>query len=161
MTTRSDKSVPSEERRTFRFAFLPVLACGLAIGIPGIVVIAMAQEGLRVNLLALAIGIAGGTVVGIVLTGAVVAYFKVYVSTHRLRCFDFWGLYHDVSWAEIVGVKPINFLGLRYLRLSISKHRMRVWLPLFLNDFGDFRDFVRDHVDESNALVQELERASR
>jgi hypothetical protein len=147
-----------KEWLSFRYSFLPVLGWALAIGVPGIVLIALATKGFHVNLLALGLGIVGGTVTGVLLTAAAVAYFKVYVSLHGLRCFDFWGVYHEVAWSEIVAAKPINLLGLRFLRVLNTKSRMAIWLPMFLANYHGFREFVCNHVDESNPLVQELEK---
>jgi hypothetical protein len=158
MPIDSGETTPAKKQLYFYLSFFPMLAGALAIGVPGIVLISLVKDGLRVNLVALALGIAAGTVTGILLTAAAVAYFKIYVSPHGLRCFDFWGVYHEVAWSEIVAAKPINLVGLRFLRILNTKSRMAIWLPMFLVNYHGFREFVCNHVDESNPLVQELEK---
>jgi hypothetical protein len=154
-----DEHASKEQKRlSFRMSYLAVLVCILAIGLPGIVLIAIARDGLHVNIAALALGLVGGIVVGALLTAAFVAYFKLYVNSLGLRCFDFWGLYHDAAWSDIVLAKPFSFLGVRFLRTFRAKTRLALWVPVSLADFRGFREFVCGHVDASNPLVRELEK---
>lgn len=68
----------------------------------------------------------------------IVRRYPIELRAEGLRCVDFWHRYQFVRWAEIDQVKPIWFLGLRYVRVHSSQLRRPIWLPLFLRDAPRF-----------------------
>ncbi|MCA8963179.1 MAG: hypothetical protein KDC38_21805, partial [Planctomycetes bacterium] len=75
------------------------------------------------------------------LTWFLTLFFKVYASEQGIRCFDFWGRYHRTPWSAITGERPINLLGLRYLRID-AQDRVTIWLPLYLHRQSAFWEFA-------------------
>ena len=76
-------------------------------------------------------------VVCVFLTAFLTVFFRVFISETGLRCFDFWGRYHETPWDAMTQGKPINLFGLRYLRLIAPGHPT-LWLPLFLHEQDAF-----------------------
>lgn len=74
-------------------------------------------------------------------TGFLTAFFTVRVSETEIYCYDFWGVYHRVPWEAIQTGRPINLLGLRYLRLIAPGHPT-LWTPLYLHRMNDFERTV-------------------
>src|SRR5690349_14149184 len=105
----------------FRMSFwrlaVSLVTVGTAVAVPlaaGMVAASGARPGLELLAVAFAAGIAGGEVAGLLGAWALVTSFRIYVSPVGLRAFDFWGRYREAVWAEIVSVRPVNFLGLKY-----------------------------------------------
>ena len=81
-------------------------------------------------------------------------FFPVFVGRSGLKCFDFWARYHHVDWASIHTVKPINWLGLKYLLVYSSQLARPIWLPVFLNEPSAFRSISLDRGAESDAFLK-------
>src|SRR5207248_309599 len=81
-----------------------------------------------------ALGAIGGVVTALL--------YRVHVAPWGLRSFDAWGKYHDVTWDEMTEARPINLLGLRYLRVRRAGGGSWLWLPLFLAEQQRFTDLV-------------------
>ena len=82
-----------------------------------------------------------------------VAYFKIYFYSNRIRGYNAWGIYHDLALTDVERVNPIDFLGVKYVRVY-SRHGTRVmWIPLFLKGLDRFVNLVCQHSESNNALV--------
>lgn len=81
---------------------------------------------------------------------------KVYVSPAGLRCYTAWCLYRFVGWPDMTRVRPVSFLGLRYLRVWSTSQRSPVWVPLFLSDLPEFRKAVQGYAGSGNVVSQYL-----
>lgn len=113
-------------------------------------------------------GVSTGSVLGALIASAVaalaqlgctaiaVAYFKVYVRIDRLRGYNAMGRYFDLPWEDIEAIRPINFGGLRYIRIASKKDIPVMWLPLFLNRMNEFHKLVVQYTKPGNPLAQYL-----
>jgi len=135
-----DDQVP--DRAAFRTRFWPVymlVATGTALGLMLVVLsLPTREDSLRM------LAVLSGTLLLQALPTAWLAFhFRVYVSEECLRCFDFWGKYHDVPWSAIRRVRPCSVVWLRYLKVYSSNSTVPVWLPLFMHGQNRFWQHVR------------------
>src|SRR5262245_16585926 len=65
---------------------------------------------------------------------AVDSYLVVDLSADGIRCPRMFGYPQFAPWPTIEQIRPINVLGLRYLRVRSSATRRPLWVPLFLSD---------------------------
>ncbi len=82
---------------------------------------------------------------------------KVAVSPSYVSGYGFWGSSINLRWQKIKTVRPINFAGLRYLRLYSSRSKRVLWLPLFLQDKKGFKNAVTQFAPPENPLRRYLE----
>src|SRR5262245_2866843 len=106
-------------------------------------------------LLALAGSLGSGLGVGLALA-LVVAYYRVYVTVDGISGYDVFGLHHFAAWPSIEEVRPINLLGLRYLRVWSSATPRPLWVPLFLADMPGFCVAIVDCAGPDHPLAQAL-----
>jgi hypothetical protein len=97
------------------------------------------------------------TVLGLLLLA--VFLFEVHVSEEGLRCYTFYGNYRTFAWSDINGVRPVNMLGLRYLRVSSVQGGPPLWVPLFLADREGFRLAVSGLAGEDHVMTRALNEA--
>jgi hypothetical protein len=71
--------------------------------------------------------------------GLLILLFKIDVGPEGLRCPNAWGGYGFAAWDDVRSVRPINILGLRYLRVFTTTTVLPLWVPLFLADPDGFR----------------------
>jgi len=102
-------------------------------------------------LLALVIGLESG----VVLAWAVDCY-PVDVTADGIKCYDVFSRYHFAPWPTIDGVRPINVLGLRYLRVQSSATPRPLWVPLFLSDMPGFCAAIVDRAGPDHPLAEAL-----
>jgi hypothetical protein len=145
-----------ERLESFRFAFLPtcLLVVGLGVFVSLVWVLIFYFMNVRTNGLWIGLGVVA--VAAPVLTLLAVLFFPVSVGTWGLRGFDAWGRYHNVQWSEMTAVRPLNLLGLKYLRVIPDKGRRAIWVPLFLADMGRFRGLIAQHAGAANPLAAAL-----
>jgi hypothetical protein len=110
----------------------------------------------RVLLMACMAGLVVLEILSFVLLLIFVVYFKLYVGPDSLRGFNFWGLYREVAWVEMLAARPVNFLGLRYLRVPATGLSAPLWIPLFLNDPERFCLRVRQYAGPEHPLAVAL-----
>jgi hypothetical protein len=151
------------QRLAFRSGFLPSIwmaVVSLLIGIGVGVSALLLRDGLAVNWSVTGVRLAWATpvVVGIVLLLA--ALYRVYVLDDGVRGYTAWGTYRTLRWPEIERVRPVNLLGLRYLRVWSDRGGPTVWVPLFLADLPGFRTAVRESAGEGHPLSRALEEAT-
>ncbi len=147
---------------SFRVAFWPLFLTILAWGVPiglGLSALLMRDlwsHGLLVFTGATASAVGAAEVAALVGLKVAIAYYRIHVGTWGVRCFDFWGVYHEATWEEIVAVRPINFLfGLSFLR-AVRAGGRPLWLPEFLVDGGQFADLVRQFAGPAHPLARAL-----
>jgi hypothetical protein len=144
---------------TFRTAFFPVwrLVTVLSSAGTGLALVALSEAlGIplavpQVLVTVLAAILAAG------LVSAAIAYYGVYLCLDGIRCYDSLNIYQFARWGSLEGVRPINFLGLRYLRVRAAGLRRELWVPLFLSDPDGFRKVVVALAGPANPLTQWLE----
>jgi hypothetical protein len=148
---------------SFRMAFWPLFVTILAWGIPiglgltGLLLRDLWSLGLPIFATGVVAAVAAGEVAAVVCLVFAIAYFRIHVGTWGVRCFDFWGLYHEVAWDEIVAVRPMNFLfGLSFLRTFRADGRRPLWLPQFLVDGERFTGLVRRFAGPTHPLTRAL-----
>lgn len=91
--------------------------------------------------------------VALLLWGAVLL-FPVYVSKEGLRSYTLWGDYRTIPWDRIDTIRPINFLGLRYLRAGTHGAGAPVWVPLWLSDKRGFGEEITRLAGPEHPLVK-------
>ena len=92
-------------------------------------------------------------VVGVLFATAV-ALFPVYVLVDGVRCYNFWGMYRTVKWAEVGEIRPANMFRLRYLTVaSTSGGTARSRVPLYLSNMDRFVASIRDRAGPEHTLV--------
>ena len=92
------------------------------------------------------------TFVIIVLSLAAVIAFPLYVSQNGIRSYNAWGRYHTIEWSEMLAVKPMNLLGLRYLRVKAADSSQVIWIPLYLANQDKFFADIQRYSDSDNPL---------
>ena len=85
------------------------------------------------------------------------AYFKVKLNPRGISCFNFWGIYSFVLWDEMRGVKIVNFLGLKYVRVFFRNSLFPLWVPLFIKNRQGFSKALSEFAPPSNLLRQMFE----
>ncbi len=68
--------------------------------------------------------------------------FPVYVKKEGLRSYNIFAFYRTVPWNEIDKIRPINFLGLRYIRVGSIRGGAPIWIPMFLDNVDGFIESV-------------------
>jgi hypothetical protein len=146
----------AQQRVAFRSAILPPYIVALLIATVVGVSNLLFRYGLAVNWAAVGVRFLHVAVGLFVFLLVAVSVFRVYVSTEGLRCYTFVGNYRTLRWPEIDSVRPINLLGLRYLRVGSSQSGHTVWVPLFLADMPRFRATVHEFAGEGHILSSAL-----
>jgi hypothetical protein len=103
-----------------------------------------------------ALGVGGGEVAALLCLLAFIAYFQVRVSPEGLGGFDAWGRYREVTWDHLCGARPVNLLGLKFLRAYGPGGKAVVSLPLFLSGLERFCGLVRRHAGPEHPLAVAL-----
>ena len=143
---------------TFRSAFFPVWrvtttwASAVAAGVLALFGFVL---GIQVHVPQIFVTAACAIMTGGLLAAAI-AYYGVYVTREGIKCFDFFCVYHLARWESVQEARPINLLGLRYLRVFSTDASRPLWLPLFLSDMSGFRDTVSRHAEPNNPLLESL-----
>lgn len=99
--------------------------------------------------------ILGIFVMSLVLTLIAIPLCPVKVRPEGLSTYNFWGMYSTVNWDDIVSVKPVNLLGLRYITFRTTEGKT-LYIPRFLTNFVEFRDQVAGWAGEQHLLTQAL-----
>jgi hypothetical protein len=133
-----------EDKKVFRSAFLiTFIHSYLAFAVLIFIV-----DGFQINLIAFAVASVGMVLLNFVATG----YFKITISSSGMKGYNFWGYYRFAEWDSIVEIKPIKFIGLRYLRVFHERGKWPLWLPLFLVDMEGFKSEIKKVTSPSNPL---------
>ena len=93
-----------------------------------------------------------------ILFAVAVVLMPVYVTPEGVRCYNFWGLYRTVGWAEMGEIRRQSVLGLRYLTVAPPDGAWPIYVPLYLSDMPEFLAAVRKHAGDAHPLVAALER---
>jgi hypothetical protein len=140
-------------RCSFWLVFVVILVFGLVLALALILPV----SGWRIDPFALLWSIAAAEAFGLLYTLAVVFYFKVYAGPTGLRCYNFWGVYRTVAWADIRSARPFNFLGLPFVRTHTANAITPLWVPLFLTEPERFAALVRRCAGPENPLTRAIE----
>ena len=103
-----------------------------------------------------AIGLACGPALTVLFVTPLVLYFRTYAGPETLTGLNVFCLWSTVRWDSIRRIRPVNFAGLRYLRLKSDESRWEIWLPLFLADPHGFTDLVAEYAGEDHILTAAL-----
>jgi hypothetical protein len=82
--------------------------------------------------------------------------FPVKVLTNGLRCYDAFGRYHTISWADVTGVGFMSMYGLKYVAIQASTITQPITVPLFLSDMAEFRRLVEAQAGPDHIVVRAL-----
>jgi hypothetical protein len=136
-----------------------VAAAAAGIGVPLAVAIVAAigwAPPIEVLLAAVAVAVAADEALALLGVLALVAYFPVRVAPAGLGGFDPWGRYRELAWADIRSARPVNVLGLRYVRAYAAEDRATLSVPLFLHDRDGFCRLVRAYAGPEHPLARAL-----
>jgi hypothetical protein len=143
---------------SFRMAFLPMWRVATEWS-AGITVILIAVSGLIAGGVPIALHLAVfalAAAVGGVVVALAIALYRLELTSKGLHCGDAYGLYRVARWGAITRVRPVNFLGLRYLRVYSTDTPRPRWLPLFLSDMPGFAAEVERLAGPDHPLVLAL-----
>lgn len=146
-------------RWSFWWVAIYVVAIGTAIGVPlaiGIVALLGLTPPIAILLLAVAAGVAGAEAVGLLGVFLLSRFFQIYVSRDRLGAYNSLGVYREARWSDIDKVRPLNVVGLRYLRVTDNESRIPLWVPLYLNDREGFYRRVCEYAGPEHPLAVAL-----
>lgn len=89
---------------------------------------------------------------------AVITYlsFCMRATEGSLHGQNVWGIPAVVAWDEITQVQPVNFCGLKYLKISTATQRNVLWLPLYLKNMPKFKSLVALYTTPDNPLAKAL-----
>lgn len=80
-------------------------------------------------------------------------YFPIMINEKELRARNWTGVARRIGWEEIIAVKKIRWLYVApVLRISTSRERDHILLPLFLENQEDFSARVRAWTLPANPL---------
>jgi hypothetical protein len=136
-----------------------IMAAAAGIGVPLAVAILVCTSRVprfEVLLAAVAGAVAADEALALLSVLALVAYFRVRVGPGGLGGFDPWGRYREVAWADIRSARPVNVLGLRYVRAYAAKARATLSVPLFLRDRDGFCRLVRRYAGPEHPFARAL-----
>jgi hypothetical protein len=107
------------EFTSFRARFLPFAVILAVIAVVGALAgyFGGSGENPNANSVFLLLGLPCLAALGAGIGILTVLYYRVQVAPWGVRGFDVWGSYHNVTWGEMVEARPLNLLGLRYLRV--------------------------------------------
>ena len=83
-------------------------------------------------------------------------YYKTSISDTQIKSYDAWGRRHSIEFNEIVKIKPIQFVFMKYIRVMGKDERRPVWIPLFLRDLKGFYLTLEEQLPSDNVLLKYL-----
>jgi hypothetical protein len=95
--------------------------------------------------------------INVLLTTAIILYFRVYISPAGIKSHNFWGKYYFVEWSSITAIKLYQILGFKYLLVSSTQAPKTLWVPLFLADMLRFRRLVCEYAGAEHLLTERLQ----
>jgi hypothetical protein len=104
--------------------------------------------------------LAGALVFGLAYTLLWTRLLKIHVSPEGIRCYNFWSVYRSIPWSDMARARPINLLGVRYLRVWTASPRSPIWIPLFLADMEGFKNAVLRFAGPANVVARHLTSSS-
>jgi hypothetical protein len=133
-----------DDKKVFRSAFLITFIHSYL----GFAALVFVTDGFQINLIAFAVASGGMVLLNLVAIGCL----KIVISPSGIKGYNFWGYRHFAEWDRIVEVKPIKFIGLRYLRIFHAPGKRPIWLPLFLVDMEGFESEIKRVASPSNPV---------
>lgn len=107
---------------------------------------------LRGNLVSMLTELGVLALIATAMSAIVVAATPVYVNKESICGYTMWGPYKEIEWSSIHNVRPINLLGLRYLRVFTANETFAIWIPLFLAAQDRFNACVIEYTDSENPI---------
>jgi hypothetical protein len=150
-------------RISFWWQTIYCVGVGTGIAVP-LVLVLTAIDGYMGNTIpsrilwpAIAAAVAGAELVGAIAVLIMWWLRPIYVSPERLVAFRTGGGYRQVRWTDITSVRPVNFLGLRYLRVSTNESKHTLWVPLYLSNREEFYWRVCEYAGPQHPLAVALQ----
>jgi hypothetical protein len=82
--------------------------------------------------------------------------FPVHVHRGGIRSYNPAGVYTNMPWHEMSGVKRVDYLGLRYYEIASSASGRKILVPHFLEDRAGFAARVERLTSFHHVLVRAL-----
>lgn len=142
----------------FKPRFLPLFLLGVSVGLPAgllalYLILDFAPDGR-----ALLVTIPVALLVGAGIAAALNAYGAVGLDPGGITAANSWGVRARFDWEEIGDCRPVNLLGLRYLRVRANGSRWALWVPSFLVERARFGELLGEYAPASSPLRREFER---
>lgn len=135
---------------SFRVAFPVVMAWSLPIGATFILMDGgLTRCTVKGGLLAFGLSAPAAAI----LVAIACRFLRIPVNVDGLKLQDSYGIHHEVKWATIREVRPLNFFGLKHARIYTTETGRTLWLPLFLDNMPHFIELVTEHIDPANPLA--------
>jgi len=123
---------------TFKMRALPLFVCISIIAtliFTGFIVV---ENDASINWNAYVVALVSVVVFSMAWSFFMVLYYKTTLKNEGVKSFNFWGKSRFVEWENISKVKPVNFLGLKYLRVFTGNSGLALWVPLFIKNIESF-----------------------
>ena len=133
-----------EENKIFRSSFFISFIHVYLI----FLIIVFVGDGFDINIEAFFVGSA----FVLIFTFVLIRYFKITITNTGIKGYGFWGKYHSIEWEDIVDVKPLRIIGLKYIRVFNTRTKRPLWLPLFLSDMNRFKEEIQAIVPHNNPM---------
>jgi hypothetical protein len=85
--------------------------------------------------------------------------YIVRVSNTAIKGFNSLCFPTTFLWEEVSEIKPLNFLGLKCLRIYSTKHYWALWFPLQISNCASTRESIANLGEKPRQLLVYLERA--
>ena len=83
----------------------------------------------------------------------------ILLSDVGIRCGNSWGRREFLAWDDITSVETVNFLWLRYFRISGNGIRWPLWLPQFMAKPKLFWPYLLSLLEPASPLAQAIRKA--
>jgi hypothetical protein len=84
----------------------------------------------KVNWFACGIAFLTGTIFSFLFTWMILPLFVARITDAQIKGFNFWGIPIVIRWEDVTSMKPVNMAGLRFLRISSSRHFFKLWVAM-------------------------------
>ena len=109
-------------------------------------------KGASINWYAYGVSLVSIFITSNILSFIMALYYKTTLNTKEIKGFNFWGKSRIVKWENVSRVKPVNFLGLKYLRVFSTNTGLAIWVPLFIKNTEKFREVASNLPPMGNAF---------
>jgi membrane protein YdbS with pleckstrin-like domain len=144
----------NNDTERFRMAFWPtyflIFVWGLGIG----VLLIFIDDGMNINMRALAFAVAFSAVFTLLLTALTRHFYPVSLTAGEIRSSNLWGINKSVPWVDVERVSSLN-LGRRFFVVN-TKDKRRIFVPAFLAEPVRFRERVNALAGASHPLSEAL-----
>lgn len=94
-----------------------------------------------------------GTLVVLVLTAIYIYFCKYSVNSSSIQGYNVWGKKISIQWGDIDRIKPLNFFGIKILKIYSSTSNLPIWFPLYINNMSKFIQLIQTYTNMNNPVA--------